>query len=123
MQEASQLKTLVVRLQSSMSEEHPPSPTKLISDHDTFSGVSSSLEGSKMITYRPLKSVGGSENSQESDKQTGEVNDSGSSGNENSKSPRKQMNSGLYRYVMSTGAHQIETFDEKVSSAKIGCPN
>ena len=60
---------LKVGFQTSMSEEHPPSPSKFIDTEPfnsqgqiTQNGVST-LENSKIITYRPLKSVCGSENS------------------------------------------------------------
>ena len=61
---------LKVGFQSSMSEEHPPSPTKFIDagSSSQYEDGLSSLDKSKIITYRPLKSVCDSENSLDADK-------------------------------------------------------
>ena len=67
MQEANKLRSLAVGLQSSMSEECPGSPSKLMVDNDSQNGVSSSLEGSKMISYKPLQSEEGSDSSRQAD--------------------------------------------------------
>ena len=122
MQETDRKRYLAVRLQSSMSEEHPPSPSKLMSNAaDSMSGASSSLEGSKMITYRPQQSVGGSDSSRLGDNpHLGFHNVSGSSGqNADSKSSLSQLAPNLYRYVICTGGHQIETSDSRNIKSRI----
>ena len=73
----------------------------------------SSLDKSKIITYRPLKSVCDSENSPGVEVEGANLasdSDSGQQGD--SKSSIRQVNSNLYRYVTSLGTHQIETFDQ-----------
>ena len=118
---------LRVAQQSSMSEEHPPSPTKFENamasgDSRKFQDLeSSSMEHSKIITYRPLKSVGGSEDSDGGQAATPttphysddpyilprvDSSDSASDAQQSSKTELKQLNSNLYRYVTSSfGAH------------------
>ena len=106
---------LKVGFQSSMSEEHPTSPTKFMeagSSSHNEDGLSS-LDKSKIITYRPLKSVCDSENSPGVEVEGANLasdSDSGQQGD--SKSSIRQVNSNLYRYVTSLGTHQIETFDQ-----------
>ena len=73
----------------------------------------SSLDKSKIITYRPLKSVCDSENSPGIEGEKAILASDSDSGHQgDSKSSLRQVNSNLYRYVTSFGNHQIETFDQ-----------
>lgn len=88
-----------------MSEEHPASPSKFINTKHSVG----TLETSKIITYRPLKSVCDSEISMADGDRAILGNDSDSGRLNESKSSFQQLNSNLYRYVTSVGTHQIET--------------
>jgi len=89
-----------------MSEEHPSSPSKFKSSSLNEDGLST-LDKSKLITYRPLKSVCDSENSPVNDEDRENLpSDSDSEHQVDSKSSLRQVNSNLYRYVTSMGSHQ-----------------
>ena len=106
-----------------MSEEHPASPSKFMDAGNSSVNEDglSSLDKSKIITYRPLKSVYGSENSPvgvDADHGANLPSDSDSGNHNDSKSSLRQVNSNLYRYVTSFGSttqQQIETFDQASS--------
>ena len=104
-----------------MSEEHPASPSKFIGGGCSSSSINedgiSSLDKSKIISYRPLKSVCDSENSPVGDGERANLAnafDSESGHQVDSKSSLRQVNSNLYRYVTNFGKHQIETYDQAI---------
>ena len=108
-----------------MSEEHPPGPTTLMNGGGKYSSLNnedglSSLDKSKIISYRPLKSVCDSENSLGVEGERAILASDSDSGHQgDSKSSLRQVNSNLYRYVTSFGGttqQQIETFNQASSS-------